>query len=169
MAASRLVLLVILVGLLLAAILHRQSAPEASLERVKPAIERHLHDTAAATQEIDSLKRLSGFYVRAAAYHRERRTRLVNDARKDSLGRPEAFERVVALDDSMFKLVDLRATALEEALDLSQVRAREADSLLVSVSRAISPRCIIARVVPCPSRGLTAALIAGAAVIALRR
>lgn len=75
---------------------------------------------------------------------------------------------ILAAQDSALAFADVRAASLNAALDLSELRAAESDSLLHAAVRAVDAPCRILRIVPCPSRVQTAVL-GGVVVAALLR
>ncbi len=80
-----------------------------------------------------------------------------------------ALRVLAAAQDSALTWADTRAVSLSTALDISEVRAADAESLLVVVQRNASEQCRIVRVVPCPSRRVIAVLSGAAVWLALKR
>lgn len=68
------------------------------------------------------------------------------------------IDMILAAQDTALALAHVQITELDTALDLSELRAARADSLLHVAVREVERRCRIVWVVPCPSRRLAAAI-----------
>lgn len=127
------------------------------------------HDSTAhlAKLGIQEQRTIAGRAARAATTLR-RRARVSVELSAERLQDDTVMVAILAAKDSALALGDIQAAALETALDLSELRAAEADSLLHVSLDVVQHPCRIARFLPCPSR-TAAAIIGAVAVVAIGR
>jgi hypothetical protein len=88
-------------------------------------------------------------------------------AQDDSVAQDDTVNAILVAEDSALTLAHVQITALDTALDLSELRAAHAELLVHQLSNA--KECRIARLIPCPSRAVAALLGAAALAVVLRR